>query len=238
MEIGIADIVEDVNEPKQRRTSGTGGSNKPGDGGGRGPGGPGGDKPGEDDAEDRFAPEKSRIFTGFLLLVVIMTFGGLIAAYIVIATNNVAEWRPFDLPIQVWLSTVIILASSVTYHIGKRATERNDQPAAKRWFIATTVLGAAFISSQILAWLELTRRGLYISGNPYAGFFYILTAVHAVHVVGGVSALGSILLRVWNPTSIADELLRRRSIAQVVGWYWHVVGALWIVLFILLGFWK
>ncbi|MBK9215944.1 MAG: heme-copper oxidase subunit III [Chloracidobacterium sp.] len=238
MEIGTADIVEEIVEPGKRRTSGIGGSNKPGNGKGRGPNGPGGDRPDDGDAEDRFAPEKSRIFTGFLLLVVVMTFGGLIAAYVVIATNNVAEWHPFDLPIQVWLSTVIIIASSITYHFGKLATERNDQPSAKRRFIATTVLGAAFISSQILAWIELTRRGLYISGNPYAGFFYILTAVHAVHVIGGVAALGSILLRVWNPTSIEDELLRRRSVAQVVGWYWHVVGALWLVLFILLGFWK
>lgn len=238
MEIGTADIVEEAIQPKQRRPSGTGGPNRPDDGGRRGPGGPGGDRPDEDDAADRFVPDKSRIFTGFLLLVVIMTFGGLIAAYLVIATNNVAEWRPFDLPIQVWLSTAIILASSVTYHVGKLATERNDQPTAKRWFIATTVLGAAFISSQILAWIELNQRGLYVSGNPYAGFFYILTAVHAVHVIGGVAALGSILLRVWYPTSNEDELLRRRSTAQVVGWYWHVVGALWIVLFILLGFWK
>jgi cytochrome c oxidase subunit 3 len=240
MEIGTADIIEEAEPPKSRRSSSSGGSNKPGGSGGRGrgPGGPGGGPSDEDHAPERFVPGKGRIFTGFLLLVVLMTFGGLIAAYVVIATNNVAEWRPFDLPIPVWISTAIIIASSFTYHIGKMATQRNDQPRAKRWFIATTVLGAAFISSQILAWLELAQRGLYMSGNPYAGFFYLLTAVHAVHVMGGVAALGSILLRVWHPTANEEALLKRASMAQVIGWYWHVVGALWIVLFILLGFWK
>lgn len=239
MEIGAADIIEDIEERKTRRSSSAGGPNKPGgDGGGRGPGGPGGDRSDGNDAPERFVPGKGRIFTGFLLLVVIMTFGGLIAAYVVIATNKVAEWRPFDLPLQVWLSTAIIIASSVTYHFGQLATTRNDQPRAKKWFVGTTVLGAMFISSQILAWLELAGRGLYMSGNPYVGFFYLLTVVHAVHVIGGIAALGSVLLRGWHPTRNEESVVKRSAMAQVVGWYWHVVGALWIVLFVLLGFWK
>jgi cytochrome c oxidase subunit 3 len=118
------------------------------------------------------------------------------------------------------------------------AVDRNDQPAAKKWFIATTALGATFISSQMLAWVALSARGLYMQGNPYAGFFYILTAVHAVHVLGGITALGAILLRSWNPTERRAEIARRQTLAQVVGWYWHFMGFLWLVLFVLLGFWK
>ena len=115
---------------------------------------------------------------------------------------------------------------------------RNNQPLAKKWLIATTVFGAAFISSQILAWVTLTSRGFYVQSNPYAGFFYILTAVHAVHVLGGITALGSVLLRSWYPTSDPSAIAKRITIAQVVGWYWHFMGGLWVVLFILLGFWK
>jgi len=176
--------------------------------------------------------------TGFLLLVVAMTFGGLMAAYVVLATNRSLEWQPFALPIQVWISTAIIIASSATYHIAKIKLDRDQREMAKNWFIVTTILGAAFISSQILSWLELTKRGLYMQGNPFAGFFYILTAVHAVHVAGGIVALGSVLLRVWHPTSNEEAILKRRSIAQVVGWYWHFMGGIWIVLFLLLGFWQ
>ena len=167
-----------------------------------------------------------------------MTFGGLVAAYVVIETNGGAEWNPFDLPFPVWISTALILLSSASYHLGKLAVDRNDQPGAKRWFIVTTVLGASFISSQILAWMSLSARGLYVRGNPYAGFFYILTIVHAAHVLGGITALGSILLRTLRPTDNLPEILKRRTIAEVIGWYWHMIGALWLVLLFLLGYWK
>jgi cytochrome c oxidase subunit 3 len=167
-----------------------------------------------------------------------MTFGGLCAAYIVTATNKAIEWRPFDLPIQVWISTIIILVSSAVYHRAKVALDDGNQPVARRWLIATAALGAAFISSQLLAWLELSQRGLYFRGNPYAGFFYILTAVHALHVLGGVIALGSIVLHSWNPIASHEMWQRVRSLAQTVGWYWHFMGGVWLVLFVLLGFWK
>ncbi|MEQ1605559.1 MAG: heme-copper oxidase subunit III [Pyrinomonadaceae bacterium] len=247
MEVGTAEIIDTLEEPRKRRGSGSGNSGPGGNNGGRNPGGGGSDDDsGEQDNFQRavepprepFVPSISRVLTGFLLLVVLMTFGGLIGAYIVIATNKAAEWQPFDLPIPVWISTILILASSVVYHFGKVAVDRNDQPAAKKWFVATTFFGAAFISSQILAWFALTARGFYLQGNPYAGFFYLLTAVHAVHVLGGIIALGTILLRNLTPTDRLVEITKRQTLAQVVGWYWHFMGVLWLVLFVLLGFWK
>jgi len=238
MDIGTVETIDEIEEPKKKRIGTFGG---PGAGGGDGhDGGDGGDDPGDGGTgrTEAFNSEKSRVFTFFLLVAITMTFGGLIAAYVVIQTNKVAEWRPFDLPIQLWLSTAIIIASSITYELGKRSVDRNDQPSAKKWLLATTVLGAAFISSQILVWFELTRRGLYMGGNPYTGFFYLLTAVHAVHVIGGISALGSVLLRSWYPARDEAAVAKRAAIAQVVGWYWHFMGGLWIILFVLLGFWK
>ncbi len=187
---------------------------------------------------ERYASDKFRIGMWFLLLVVTMTFGGLIGAYIVIATNGAAEWKPFNLPLQVWISTVLIVASSITYSIAQRFLKTEKQEKAKNWLLATTALGAMFISSQILAWFELVRREVYMSSNPYAGFFYILTAVHALHVVGGICALGFIVLRTWNKTFSDEELAIRKSSANVVGWYWHFMDGIWIVLFLLLGFWK
>jgi len=243
MDVGTAEIIDEIELPKRRRSGRTGGSG-PGrnGGGGNDPGGGGSsdNNAGGDESPKtkQFIPEQSRILTAFLIMVVMMTFGGLMAAYMVIATNKAAEWRPFDLPIQVWISSLLIFISSLAYHLGKAAVDRNDQPSAKKWFIVTTVLGAAFISSQLLAWLALVGRGLYLQGNPYAGFFYILTAVHAVHVLGGIAALGSILLRAWYPTESPSEIVKRRTIAQVVGWYWHFMGVLWLALFVLLGFWK
>jgi cytochrome c oxidase subunit 3 len=142
------------------------------------------------------------------------------------------------LPKQVWVSTFLIVAGSVTYSIAQKFLNSDKQIKAKNWFLATTVLGAIFISSQILSWLELVNRGVYIASNPYAGFFYILTAVHALHVIGGIGALGYIVLRTWDATASGVELATRKSISNIVGWYWHFMGGLWIVLFLLLGFFK
>ncbi len=243
MEIGTAEIIEETDEKTKRRRgfSSSSGQNSNGGGGGGDNGGNEGPEPPEDRTEQRppaFIPQKSRVLTSFILLVVLMTFGGLIGAYVVIATNRAAEWRPFDLPLPVWISTVLIIVSSLVYHLGKKAVDRNDQPGAKKWFVVTTVFGAAFISSQILAWLALNARGLYLTGNSYAGFFYVLTGIHAVHVIGGIIALGTILLRNLVPTERLIEISRRQTLAEVVGWYWHFMGVLWLILFVLLGFWK
>ena len=208
--------------------------------GGRDGGDGGGDNPQPDALADSVDshPDKAKVVTWFLLLIVLMTFGGMIGAYVVIATNGAAEWRPFDLPLQVWISTLLLIASSVTYEFARNAVYAERDRRSKQFLIATTALGAAFISSQLLVWLALVNRGFYMRGNPYAGFFYILTAVHAVHVVGGIAALGSILLRTWHPTRLDTEIRYRRNLARSVGWYWHFMGGLWIVLLVLLGFWK
>ena len=243
MKVGTVETLPEAPETLNKRLGGSvgGGSKGGGNGGGRDPGGGGnGPDPRDSDSYDpnAFVPEKSRVLTAVLLVIVVMTFGGLASAYIAIATNGVIEWRPFALPVQVWISTVILLASSVTYHFGWKRIDASDREAAKRWLIATTVLGASFISSQLLAWFELRQQGLYMSANPYAGFFYIMTGVHAVHVLGGIVALSSVLLRVWYPTRDENKILKSRTVAQVVGWYWHFMDGVWIVLFLLLGFWK
>lgn len=246
METGTADsnVAPEAKRKKRRASALRGGPGNPGRGGGGGNGdGPDGNEPSgphqREAMPEEINTEKSRILTWFLLLVVLMTFGGLIGAYVVVATNGALEWRPFSLPPQVWVSTVIILASSAAYHFGKTSLNALRPETAKKWFLATTVLGAAFVSSQILAWMALVEKGLYMRGNPYAGFFYVLTAVHAVHVIGGIVALGYIVLRTWNDTSMSEDArAKNRTEAGAVGLYWHTMDGLWLLLLFLLGFWK
>jgi len=233
MDIGTTDPVDESTVIRHRTAGLTGGPN-----GNGGQGRDDGDDRDDDSRSITLVEGKARIFTWFLLLVVMMTFGGLCAAYIVTATNRAVEWNPFELPIQVWISTALIIISSFVYHQGKVALDRYDQASARKWLTTTAALGAAFISSQLLAWLELSRQGLYFAGNPYAGFFYILTGVHAVHVLGGVIALGSVVIGSWNGIITDGQWVRVRSLGQVVGWYWHFMAAVWLVIFVLLGFWK
>ncbi len=244
MEIGTAETIEDQpkslrkrSNPANRANSG-GGDNKNRGGGG----GNGGDNKAknnfQEDEEIEYPSNRFRIGMWFLLLVVLMTFGGLMAAYIVIATNGVLEWQPFDLPKQVWFSTVLLLASSFTYHIANTSLIADKQEKSKKWLLATTILGGVFIASQLILWVALVNRGVYMASNPYAGFFYILTAIHAIHVIGGIIAFGYIVLRTWEPTSNEKELNNRQVYSNAIGWYWHFMGGLWIVLMLLLGFWK
>ncbi len=238
MNIGTAEPLAEPEIPSGK-ASGVRSSSGGGNSGGGGNGGDDGDGPeGKRIWREQPVPDKAKVVTWFLLLIVFMTFGGLIGAYIVLATNRAAEWNPFELPLPVWISTVLIIVSSFVYHRAKIAVDRGDWASARRWFTATTVFGAAFIASQMLAWLMLVKQGLYMSGNPYAGLFYILTGIHAVHVLGGMIALGTILLRSWVDTENEREVIYRRQLARSVGWYWHFMGILWIGLFLLLGFWK
>lgn len=245
MEIGTIETTEEKNEKVKRRATfgsglGSNGGNKNRGGGGSGGNDGGNDKPDKDfhSETEPYNSNKFRIGMWFLLVVVLMTFGGLIGAYIVVSTNGVIEWKPFDLPIQIWVSTFLLLTSSITFTIAQSALNSDKQERAKKWFLATTVFGAAFVSSQLLAWLALVNRGVYVAGNPYASFFYILTAVHAIHVIGGICILGYVVLLTWKPTISDDELTKRKSMANVAGWYWHFMDGLWIVLFLLLGLWK
>jgi len=242
MQVGMidAELEEPAGSSKRDSKVVSGGSSrKSGGGPDKGGGSGGGEGSRSEFSEpDTINRDKSRIISWFLLLVVLMTFGGLIGAYIVIATNRAIEWAPFTLPIQVWVSTSIILASSVTYEFFRRAVEVGNLDSSRKFLIATTVLGSIFIASQLIAWVELVNRGLYMKGNPYAGFFYILTAAHAIHVLGGMIALGAILRRSWYPAVNDAEHTYRVNVAKAVGLYWHLMGGLWIVLFLLLGFWK
>ena len=240
-EIEVKEVLSRKGSARSSRSSGSGGGNGRNGGGGGGDDGSGpsgGDPRAFSFESDEINRDKARVIGWFLLLVVIMTFGGLIGAYIVIATNGALEWAPFNLPVQVWISTVIILASSVTYELFRGAIDRRSLDASRRLLIATTALGGVFIASQLLAWVELVNRGRYMRGNPYAGFFYILTAAHAVHVAGGMVALGAVLRRSWYSAVSDAEHQYRCNLVRAVGWYWHLMGGLWIVLFLLLGLWK
>lgn len=234
MEVGT--IGKSEREKRKSLSKTTNGGSTGGDGGRRS-GGDNGDGP-ETYLEPGYETNKFRNAMWFLLLVVLMTFGGLIAAYVVISTNSVLEWQPFQFPRQIWFSTALLVGSSVAYIISKRSLYADDQQKAKKWLLTSTGLGGMFVASQMLLWVWLNKQGVYMAGNPYAGFFYILTAVHVLHVIGGIAALCYIVLRTWIPTANEKELSERKMFSSVIGYYWHFMDGLWLVLVGLLGFWR
>lgn len=244
MNVGAIDIdeIEEANERlsgSSRTSGGSGGNSGDGGDGGDGRGGSGSfDSRNDEELVTDGGNAKYRILTFFLLVVVLMTFGGLMAAYVVIHANNVQEWQPFALPFQVWISTVLIAAGSILYFLFERNANAGRLVAARKWLMASMAISALFVASQLAVWAVLMQAGFYVRGNPYAGFFYILTAVHAVHVVAGIIALWSVFVR-FRKIVVEDVLNEQRlAIATTVGWYMHFLALLWFVLVFFLGFWK
>jgi len=147
-------------------------------------------------------------------------FTALIIAY-VWRSNTPPFWDPINLPSTLWLSTALILVSSVVFEMGRRKFGRGNYRGASHLFVVTGCLGAAFLSSQVTAWRELVRAGAYLAQNPHSSFFYLFTGLHAAHLVGGLVALLVLLLR--------KNL--RRELVDMVTYYWHFLGVLWLVLF-------
>jgi cytochrome c oxidase subunit 3 len=134
-------------------------------------------------------------------------------------------WDQAPLPGALWISTAIILASSVVFEAARRAYGHGLHQRAARLIAATGVLGLAFLGSQVTAWLALIDRGAYLQQNPYSAFFYLFTALHAAHLLGG---LGSLAFVTWSRN-------RRREMVDAAAYYWHFLGVLWVALFFVLA---
>jgi cytochrome c oxidase subunit 3 len=88
-------------------------------------------------------------------------------------------------------------------------------------------LGSLFVAGQYVAWLQLRSQGLYLATNPNSSFFYVLTAVHAVHVLGGLAGLVRVVYRL-------NKSILRKSTLDATAYYWHFMDALWVYLLLLL----
>jgi cytochrome c oxidase subunit III len=185
----------------------------------------------------RSSANRYRIGMWVALASILMLFTALSSAYIVRAASA-NDWQPLGMPRVLLLSTALIIVSSITLEFARRKLKSGEQNAHKSLLILTTLLGLGFLSSQLFAWRQLARQGIYVSSNPHSSFFYLLTATHGVHLLGGLAGLMFLTLRSRLRTD--DELGAAQSQAQTdaVSLYWHFMDVLWIYLFLLLFFWR
>ena len=168
---------------------------------------------------------------------IVMLFTALTSAYIVRSASS-NDWQPIAMPKVLWLSTALIVISSVTMEISRRSLKRQSDAGYGRWLIITVALGLAFLATQLLAWRQLVRQGAYMASNPYNSFFYLFTAAHGLHLFGGILALGYLLVRTRRKRDTVVGELRRVGAVDAGTIYWHFMDGLWFVLFLLLFFWK
>jgi cytochrome c oxidase subunit 3 len=215
---------------------GGGGSLKPGNGGG-GPRGKDQGQPGGDGLSNRDSLSKYRIGMWVTLAGVAMLFTALTSAYIVRASTS-NDWHPLAIPRLLWLSTALIVLSSLSFEVARRTLRSGTESGYQRWLLLTVLLGLGFLGTQLLAWRQLAAQGIYLATNPHSSFFYVLTGAHGIHLLGGILGLDFLLLRSWRKTFDERGAMRRQAIVDSVALYWHFMLGLWIYLFLLLFLWR
>lgn len=163
------------------------------------------------------------------LVAIVMLFAAFTSA-MVVRKGGSSDWTALAIPRILYLNTMILIASSVALEASRRELAAGMAGRFKMWLYAAALLGVAFIGGQLVAWRELASRGVYLSTNPSSSFFYLLTAAHGIHLLGGLIAL---FYLVWRAPLLASGLKKRVAV-DVTAVYWHFMDGLWIYLLILL----
>jgi cytochrome c oxidase subunit III len=179
-----------------------------------------------------YSPPPSSTGIWVVLFAITMMFAAFTSALIV-RKGSSTDWRTFTLPSILYFNTLLLLASSVTLEVSRRRVAafmsglKSQAETPARWLYITLFLGLLFVAGQYVAWSQLSAEGLYLATNPSSSFFYVLTATHALHVLGGLGGL----VRVIRKLSISAL---RRSTLDATARYWHFMDALWLYLLFLL----
>jgi len=213
--------------------------------------GRGGESP---DFSDRL--RRARLGLAVGITPVIMLFVSLTSAYIVRqglptldenSNKYVHDWLPVRLPwLILLLNSSVLIVSSATMELARRDVTRESALAPVRlipgislgqerrfpWLWLTLILGIMFLLGQWMAWRELADGGFYLATSPSSSFVYLLTGMHALHLVGGVIAL----VYAAAITLARQPVESRRVVIDVTSWYWHFMALLWIYIFALLEF--
>ena len=179
-----------------------------------------------------YSPPASSTGIWVVLFAITMMFAAFTSA-LVVRKGSSLDWRHFALPSILYFNTFLLLMSSVTLEVARRRVasfmgglrKANENP--ERWLYITLFLGLLFVAGQYIAWRQLSAQGVFLATNPSSSFFYVLTAAHALHVLGG---LGGIIFVI---RKLNQHALRRNTLVATTR-YWHFMDVLWIYLLLLL----
>jgi cytochrome c oxidase subunit 3 len=164
-----------------------------------------------------------------LIAVIASLFGLFLSAYLM--RMEYADWRPMPEPALLWLNTGVLVMCSIALQLAYSAARRGQPQMLKLMLAAGGVLSLAFIIGQYVVWQQLNAAGYYLGANPASAFFFVLTGLHAFHLLGGLVAWGRTTIRLWGGAGPAQVLLG----VELCAVYWHFLLAVWVVLFALLS---
>jgi cytochrome c oxidase subunit III len=177
-------------------------------------------------SRNKIHPNKFTLWVGIASIV--MMFAAFTSALIV--RRAAGNWYEFRLPNLFFVNTLVLILSSVTLHWSYTAFRKGNERIYKMMLIVTYVLGLCFVVLQYMGWQQMTAGGATFTVNPSASFVYLISGVHAAHVLGGIGALTAALIYAYalpfKPTA------RRQLRFELVVQYWHFVDVLWVYLII------
>lgn len=140
------------------------------------------------------------------------------------------DWRPMPEPPLIWINTAVLVASSLAWEAARRSTRRGAQERIRVMTLAGGILGLVFLACQLLLWRQYQAAGYYLAANPANSFFYLLTALHGLHLAGGLVAWARTLGQMGEQADSARIFLNIRLCAV----YWHFLLLVWALLAVLL----
>ena len=174
----------------------------------------------------------AKLGLGVFLAVVGALFTLVISAYSM--RQSLADWRALPVPKLLWFNTGVLVLSSIALQWAYLAARRNDLEGVIIGLLGGGVSAVIFLFGQLLAWQQLVVAGYFVASNPANSFFYLITAVHGLHLMGGLVALGRTTSKVWRgATKVADVQLS----VELCAIYWHFLLLVWLVLLGLLTGW-
>ena len=173
----------------------------------------------------------AKIGLGVFLAVAGSLFALFISAYSM--RMNMADWRALPVPRLLWFNTGVLVLSSVALQWAHVAARRNDMEGVIVGLCAGGASAITFLVGQLLAWQQLSVAGYFVASNPANSFFYMITAAHGLHLMGGLVALGRTTAKVWR----GAEMTKVRLSVELCAIYWHFLLLVWLILLGLLTGW-
>jgi cytochrome c oxidase subunit III len=173
----------------------------------------------------------AKIGLGVFLAVVGSLFALFISAYSMRMT--MVDWRALPVPKLLWFNTGVLVTSSIALQWAYMAARRNDTEGVIIGLLAAGTSAVIFLLGQLLAWQQLKVAGYFVASNPANSFFYLITAVHGLHLMGGLVALARTTAKVWR----GAEVTQVRLSVELCAIYWHFLLLVWLVLLGLLTGW-
>jgi cytochrome c oxidase subunit III len=173
----------------------------------------------------------AKIGLGVFLAVVGSLFALFISAYSM--RMSMVDWRALPVPKLLWFNTGVLITSSIALQWAYMAARRNDMDSVIIGLLAGAASAVIFLVGQLLAWQQLKVAGYFVASNPANSFFYLITAVHGLHLMGGLVALGRTTAKVWR----GAKMIQVRLSVELCAIYWHFLLLVWLVLLGLLTGW-